>query len=43
MKRGVMSPDFFDAAALTFAAPVAPPNLKKRKAMAKIKPINYNT
>jgi hypothetical protein len=43
MKRGVMSPDFFDAAGLTFAEPVAPPNLKKRQAMARIKRINYNT
>lgn len=43
MRRGLMSPDFFDAGGLTFAAPVAPPNLKKRKMQASVKTIHYNT
>jgi len=39
--RGMESPDFFDAPAMTFAEPVAPPNLKKRKAQAAIERIDY--
>jgi len=39
--RGLLSPDLGDAAGLTFAEPVAPPNLKKRRAMASIKTIDY--
>ena len=41
-KRGMESPDFFDGLGLTFAEPVAPPNLKKRKAQAGIQTINYH-
>ncbi len=39
--RKLLSPDFFDAGALTFAEPVAAPNLKKRKAQMAIKAIDY--
>jgi hypothetical protein len=42
MARGLESPDFFDAPALTFAEPVAPPNLKKRKQQGRIQTINYD-
>jgi len=41
-KRGMVSPDYFDAGALTFAEPVAPPNLKKRKAQAAIEAVDYD-
>jgi len=39
--RKLISPDFFDAGALTFAEPVAAPNLQKRKAQQAIKTIDY--
>jgi len=42
MKRGLLSPDLGDAAGLTFAEPVAPPNLKIRKSLAYILPIDYH-
>jgi hypothetical protein len=41
MKRGVESPDFFDAAALTFAEPVGLPNQRNRRARANVKPVDY--
>ena len=40
-KRGLESPDFFDSLGLTFAEPVAPPNIKKRKQQANIQTIDY--
>ena len=40
--RKLLSPDFFDAGALTFAEPVARPDFKKRKAQMAIKAINYH-
>jgi len=40
--RKLLSPDFFDAAALTFAEPVARPNTTRRKAQANIKAIEYH-
>jgi len=42
-KRGLQSPDFFDAAALTFAEPIASPNVKKRLARENIKTVEYYT
>lgn len=39
--RKMLSPDFFDAGSLTFAEPVAAPNLKKRKMMQGVKTISY--
>ena len=39
--RKLLSPDFFDAGSLTFAEPVAAPNLKKRKSQAEMKAIDY--
>jgi len=41
-KRGLESPDFFDSLGLTFAEPVAPPNIKKRRAQANIQSIDYD-
>lgn len=41
-KRGFRSPDYGDALALTFAYPVAPPNLKKRKAQQDIGEVDYD-
>jgi hypothetical protein len=42
MKRGVESPDFFDAAGLTFAEPVGLPNMRNRRQRANIKPVDYH-
>ena len=39
--RKLLSPDFFDAGSLTFAEPVAAPNLKKRKSQADMKAVDY--
>lgn len=41
LARGVESPDFFDAAAMTFAEPVALPDLRKRRAMSRVQDVNY--
>jgi hypothetical protein len=41
MKRGVESPDFFDAGGLTFAEPVALPNAKARRARERAQPVDY--
>jgi hypothetical protein len=41
LKRGVESPDFFDAGALTFAEPVGLPDLGKRRAMSTTAVIDY--
>jgi hypothetical protein len=42
LARGVESPDFFDAGALTFAEPVALPDLGRRRRMAAVSDINYD-
>ena len=41
MKRGLLSPDLGDAGGLTFAEPVAPPNIKKRRSQAYIDTVDY--
>ena len=40
-KRGMESPDYFDGLGLTFAYPVAAPNIKKRRSQANIQTIEY--
>lgn len=39
--RKLQSPDYYDAGALTFAEPVAAPNLGKMKARASVETVNY--
>ena len=41
VKRGLSSPDSGDALALTFAAPVAPPDLKNKRVQETIKTVGY--
>ena len=40
--RKLISPDFFDAGALTFAEPVGLPNMRNRRARANAPPVDYD-